>query len=209
MGMSLGQFISIRRKRMLMTQEELAKKKAELQEKQAKWDKANSINQAIIATALGVTKALPNLVLAAIVSAMGAVQLATIVAQPIPKYAKGTDNHPGGLAIVGDGGKNEAILTDKGTYITPSVPTLVDIPQRAVVIPDIVNIDSFKYMRSDVEMLMRNADKKREPVTVNVNNDYSRLEKKTDSLIVETRNLSKHLKNLSKNAEWHSIASRL
>ena len=64
-------------------------------------------------------------------------------------------------------------------------------------------------MRSDVEMLMRNADKKREPVTVNVNNDYSRLEKKTDSLIVETRNLSKHLKNLSKNAEWHSIASRL
>lgn len=190
-------------------EEELAKKKAELQEKQAKWDKANSINQAIIATALGVTKALPDLVLAAIVSAMGAVQLATIVAQPIPKYAKGTVNHPGGLAIVGDGGKNEAILTDKGAYITPSVPTLVDIPQRAVVIPDIVNIDSFKYMRSDVEMLMRNADKKREPVTVNVNNDYSRLEKKTDSLIVETRNLSKHLKNLSKNAEWHSIASRL
>lgn len=196
-------------KRTAQKEEELAKKKAELQEKQAKWDKANSINQAIIATALGVTKALPNLVLAAIVSAMGAVQLATIVAQPIPKYAKGTDNHPGGLAIVGDGGKNEAILTDKGTYITPSVPTLVDIPQRAVVIPDIVNIDSFKYMRSDVEMLMRNADKKREPVTVNVNNDYSRLEKKTDSLIVETRNLSKHLKNLSKNAEWHSIASRL
>lgn len=196
-------------KRTAQKEEELAKKKAELQEKQAKWDKANSINQAIIATALGVTKALPDLVLAAIVSAMGAVQLATIVAQPIPKYAKGTDNHPGGLAIVGDGGKNEAILTDKGTYITPSVPTLVDIPQRAVVIPDIVNIDSFKYMRSDVEMLMRNADKKREPVTVNVNNDYSRLEKKTDSLIVETRNLSKHLKNLSKNAEWHSIASRL
>lgn len=196
-------------KRTAQKEEELAKKKAELQEKQAKWDKANSINQAIIATALGVTQALPNLVLAAIVSAMGAVQLATIMAQPIPKYAKGTDNHPGGLAIVGDGGKNEAILTDKGTYITPSVPTLVDIPQRAVVIPDIVNIDSFKYMRSDVEMLMRNADKKREPVTVNVNNDYSRLEKKTDSLIVETRNLSKHLKNLSKNAEWHSIASRL
>lgn len=196
-------------KRTAQKEEELAKKKAELQEKQAKWDKANSINQAIIATALGVTKALPDLVLAAIVSAMGAVQLATIMAQPIPKYAKGTDNHPGGLAIVGDGGKNEAILTDKGTYITPSVPTLVDIPQRAVVIPDIVNIDSFKYMRSDVEMLMRNADKKRKPVTVNVNNDYSRLEKKTDSLIVETRNLSKHLKNLSKNAEWHSIASRL
>lgn len=36
-------------------------------------------------------------------------QLATIVAQPIPKYAKGTDNHPGGLAVVGDGGKHEAV----------------------------------------------------------------------------------------------------
>ena len=84
--------------------EELEKKKAALQEKQAKWDKAYSIVQAGIATALAITKALPNLVLAALVGAMGAAQIAVIAAQPIPKYAKGTKDHPGGLAIVGDGG---------------------------------------------------------------------------------------------------------
>ena len=194
---------------------ELAKKKADLQTRQAKFEKSNNIAQVIINTAAAIMKTLANLgwpiaaPFIAATSVMGAVQLATIAAQPIPKYAKGTPNHPGGLAIVGDGGKNEAILTDKGAYITPSVPTLVDIPKKAVVIPDVVNMDSFRFMRSDVDMLMRNADREKEPVTVNVNNDYSRLERKTDSLIAETRNLSRHLKNLSKNAEWHSIASRL
>lgn len=86
---------------------ELEKKKAALQEKQAKWDKANSIVQAGIATALAITKALPNLVLAALVGAMGAAQIAVIAAQSIPRYAKGTKDHPGGLAIVGDGGKKK------------------------------------------------------------------------------------------------------
>ena len=142
-------------------------------------------------------------------AAMGAVQLATIAAQPIPKYAKGTSNHPGGLAIVGDGGKHEAILTDDGAYVTPAVPTLVEIPKRAVVVPDILNMDSFRYMRSDLGVLMKDADRRGEPVTVNVNNDYSRLEKKTDSLIAETRNVAKYMKELSKNAEWSRIASRL
>lgn len=126
---------------------ELEKQKAEIQQKQAKWDKANSIIQATIATSLAVTKALPNFVIAAIVSAMGAAQIAMIAAQPIPKYAKGTKDksHPGGLAIVGDGGKREVILTDSGAYITPSVPTLVDMPKHAEVIPDIVDYKKWLF----------------------------------------------------------------
>ena len=61
---------------------ELEKQKAEIQQKQAKWDKANSIIQATIATSLAVTKALPNFVIAAMVAAMGAAQIAMIAAQP-------------------------------------------------------------------------------------------------------------------------------
>ena len=99
------------------------RKKAALQEKQAKWNKANSIIQAGIFTALAITEALPNLVLAALVGAMGAAQVALIAAQPIPKYAKGTKDHPGGLAIVGDGGKKEGIVTNNGLFITPDKPT--------------------------------------------------------------------------------------
>lgn len=116
---------------------ELEKKKADLQTRQARFQKTIDITQTIAATALAVTKALPNLVLAALVGAMGAAQLATIIAQPIPKYAKGADYHPGGLAIVGDAGKHEAVISGGKAYITPDTPTLMPIPKGAEVLPDI------------------------------------------------------------------------
>lgn len=202
-------------KRTKEKNDQLEKQKEALQEKQAKWQKANAITQAAISTAVGIMQTIATvgfpiaIPLIAAIGILGAAQIATIAAQPIPKYAKGTSNHPGGMAIVGDGGKHEAILTDDGAYVTPAVPTLVEIPKRAVVVPDILNMDSFRYMRSDLGVLMKDADRRGEPVTVNVNNDYSRLEKKTDSLIAETRNVAKYMKELSKNAEWSRIASRL
>lgn len=121
--------------------EELEKKKVKLKEKQAQYDKLNSIAQAGIATALAITQALPNLVLAAIAGAMGAVQIATIIATPLPKYAKGTGYHKGGPAIVGDGGVPEVITYGGNAWITPDTPTLVDIPAGAAVIPDVSNLD--------------------------------------------------------------------
>ena len=101
--------------------EELEKKKVQLQQKQAKWQKGVDIAQAGIATALAITRALPNLVLAAIVGAMGAVQIATIAATPIPAYKEGTKNggHIGGLAIVGDGGKHEVVVYGGKSWVTP------------------------------------------------------------------------------------------
>lgn len=120
---------------------ELEKKKAALQEKQAKFDKANNIIQTIMATSLAIMKAWTNPFAAPgiipLIIAQGAVSLATIIAQPIPKYAKGTKDHPGGLAIVGDGGKKEGIVTNNGLFITPDKPTLVDLPAHAQVIPDL------------------------------------------------------------------------
>lgn len=116
--------------------QELEKKKADLQYKQAVWDKAASLAQAAIATALAVTKALPNIPLSVIVGALGAVQMAAIAAQPIPKYAKGTDDHPGGAAIVGDGGKRELIAVGDRLMVTPDRPTLVNLPRHARVYPD-------------------------------------------------------------------------
>ena len=119
---------------------ELEKKKADLQYKQAVWDKAASLAQAAIATALAVTKALPNIPLSIIVGALGAVQMAAIAAQPIPKYAKGTDDHPGGAAIVGDGGKRELIAVGDRLMVTPDKPTLVNLPRHAKVYPDADNM---------------------------------------------------------------------
>ena len=119
--------------------EELEKKKAQLQRKQAIWEKTNSLAQAGIATALAITQALPNLVLAAIAGTMGAVQMATILATPIPQYAKGTDFHIGGPAIVGDGGRRELVMFNGAAWLTPDTPTLVDLPKGASVIPDIMD----------------------------------------------------------------------
>ena len=125
--------------------EKLEQKKKKEQRKQAAYEKANSVIQATISTSLAVLNALSTVhpypaavVAAALAAAMGAAQIATIVSQPLPKYAKGTEDHPGGLAIVGDGGQKEvAILPDGGYYVTPSIPTLVDLPKGTEVLPSV------------------------------------------------------------------------
>lgn len=194
---------------------ELEKQKAELEQRQAKWQKANSIVQTTIATSLAIMQAfaqagpIAGAVLAAVIAAMGAAQIAIIAAQPLPKYAKGTDNHPGGLAIVGDGGRQEVIETDNGAYITPSVPTLVDIPKRARVIPNLVDYRKMS-LHSDALML----DKQRrgndgDPVIVNVNNDYTRLERKFDDLYGESRKTNRTLRKISRASDMRSILRRL
>lgn len=190
--------------------EELEKKKAALQEKQAKWDKANSIVQAGIATALAITKALPNLVLAALVGAMGAAQIAVIAAQPIPKYAKGTKDHPGGLAIVGDGGKREGIVTDNGLFITPDKPTLVDLPAHAQVIPDLSYIYDRRGLASDYGLLeQRLKNMREEGVVVNVSNDYSRLEKKMESNTKQLQSIGRMMKKANQRADYNWISNRV
>lgn len=127
--------------------EELEKKKQQLKHKQAVWDKANAVAQAGIATALAIMNALQmqpfpvGIAMAAIAGAMGAVQIATILATPIPKYAKGTDRHKGGPAIVGDGGVPELVIFGGKSWITPDKPTLVDMPAGAMVVPNIDGVD--------------------------------------------------------------------
>jgi len=53
-----------------------------------------------------------------------------------PKYAKGTDFHPGGLAIVGDGGGPELIRTPSGQIgLSPARSTLTYLPRGTEVLP--------------------------------------------------------------------------
>lgn len=194
---------------------ELEKQKAELEQRQAKWQKANSIVQTTIATSQAIMMALAQAgpiagaVLAAVIGAMGAAQVAMIAAQPIPKYAKGTDNHPGGLAIVGDRGRQEVIETDNGAYITPAVPTLVDIPKRARVIPNLVDYRKMS-LHSDALMLDRQRrSNDGDPVIVNVNNDYTRLERKFDDLAGEAQKIVRYLKKDSRLSDLRRIERKI
>lgn len=99
---------------------ELAKKKAEIEYKEAKRRKALAIVQAIISTAQGVAAALQgpppgNYIFAAITAGMGALQIATIASQPLPSkegFKKG--------GYTGDGNSNdEAGPVHKREYVIP------------------------------------------------------------------------------------------
>ena len=163
---------------------ELEKQKQEMARKQAIWEKATSVAQAGIATALAITEALPNIPLSIVIGAMGAIQVATILATPIPSYAEGTkgnDRHPGGTALVGDAGKHEVIMYSGKAWITPATPTLVDIPKGAQVFPDVDKIDISNFDMPDWDFptfsptyfASSSGD-------TTVFNDYSRLEKRVD-----------------------------
>ncbi|WP_444339384.1 phage tail tape measure protein [Phocaeicola plebeius] len=183
--------------------EELEKKKVQLQQKQAKWQKGVDIAQAGIATALAITRALPNLVLAAIVGAMGAVQIATIAATPIPAYKEGTKNggHIGGLAIVGDGGKHEVVVYGGKSWVTPDVPTVVDLPKGAEVFPDISEFNENVRMNTIYDSGISS------PVVVN---DYSELSREMKGMRVELRKIMKIIHKEAYNSNYeHYKSTRL
>ena len=185
---------------------ELEKKKAELQTRQAKFQKAMDIAQTIAATSLAVTKALPDFVLAALVAATGAVQLATIIAQPIPKYAHGTDNHPGGLAIVGDGGRSEAVLVGDKAYITPDKPTLLSLPAGAEVVPDLNDPAFLSRFVDNTYWLTHN--KKGEPVQIVNNFDAEGIIRANQRIEAAIYDLGRNIKRASDNAAFEDYKRR-
>lgn len=188
--------------------EELEKKKVQLQQKQAKWDKAVQIAQTGIATARGIMEAwqlgpVLGAVMAAVVAAMGAVQVATIAATPIPAYKEGTKNggHIGGLAIVGDGGKHEVVVYGGKSWVTPDVPTVVDLPKGAEVFPDINEFVGNVRMNPIYDSGISS------PVFVN---DYSELSREMKGMRVELRKIMKIIHKEAYNSNYeHYKSTRL
>lgn len=169
--------------------EELENEKVKLQQKQAKWQKGVQIAQTGIATARGIMEAwqlgpIIGAVMSAVIAAMGAVQIATIAATPIPAYKEGTKNggHIGGLAIVGDGGKQEVIVYGGKGWITPDMPTVVDLPRGAEVYPDIDTFDDVNLSLNPIN------DDKGGPVIVN---DYSELSREMKAVRSELKKMSR------------------
>lgn len=121
-------------------EDQIENKRKEILRKQAIYEKAMAIAQIAWNTAQAIMAAWTNPFTAPgmipLIIAAGAVQSATVLATPIPEYAQGTEDHPGGLAIVGDGGKSEMIIAGGKVFRTPSTDTLVDLPPHSVVLPD-------------------------------------------------------------------------
>ncbi len=128
------------RKQAVMQESEL--KEREIAQRQAKLERQQALMNVAISTAVSIAKTAASLgfpdaiPFIAIATATGAAQIAAINATPIPQYAEGTDDHPGGLAIVGDAGKSEMVIANGRVFKTPDTDTLVELPKHAMVLPD-------------------------------------------------------------------------
>lgn len=117
------------------------RKQKQLDTQKAQFDKAKDILGIITGTALAVVKALPNIPLAVSVGILGGAELAAAIATPIPHYKEGiglrsTGEHPGGPAVVGDGGVKELILEPgKAPRWSASTPTIESLMAHTKVIP--------------------------------------------------------------------------
>jgi chromosome segregation ATPase len=179
-------------------QEQLEKKKAQIEYRKAMVEKANTIAQIGMATALGIMQTYAQLGWPAgipgaiFIGAMGAIQLATALAQPIKAYAEGTKGkpHPGGLALVGDGGCQELVMYDGKAWVTPDKPTLLDLPKGAEVFPDVTAQDLLSLGASLPTAVPRDRATG-QPIVIN---DYSALESR---MAANTKAVTKTLNQFS------------
>jgi hypothetical protein len=128
--------------------EALERRKRELDERKARFERIKNIAEIISNTARGVAAALPNVVLAAVVGAIGAAQLARAIATPIPRFygGKSASNKYEGMALVGDGGRSEAILRADGTVErTPNTPTLTYVKRDDIIFPDARQLEEERF----------------------------------------------------------------
>lgn len=204
--------------RTAKTQEALEKRKAAWEYKKAVMEKANSIAQIGIATALGIMQTYAQLGWPAgipgaiFIGTMGAIQMATALAQPIKAYKEGTKGkpHPGGLALVGEGGNQELVLYNGKAWVTPDKPTLLDLPQGAEVFPDATPKDLLA-LGATLPISVPRDRATGQPIIIN---DYSALESRmaantkavTKALREHQKALTRQLKRQKFNAY---VASRI
>ncbi len=105
---------------------QLENKQRQIQMRQARFDRAISISNIIGSTAEGVMRALArgNIPLSVIIGATGAAQLASVLAQPLPRFFTGTDSSPEGLAHVGEKGTELMVTPDGSLQLTPNRDTI-------------------------------------------------------------------------------------
>lgn len=120
----------------------LEKKRRKEERDAAEQAKTLGIVSAVIKTALAVLNQLSSgdpytaFARAAAAGALGAIEIAAISSQPLPKYFKGTEFHPGGKAIVGEQGAELMVMPSGDVRLSPATATVLDLPRGTEVIPN-------------------------------------------------------------------------
>ena len=113
-----------------------------LKRKMAAADKTASIASAIEKGVVAVIGALDTepvwlgIALAAVVGATVAAQIANIASAPMPQYGEGTEDHPGGLALVGELNKPEWIFEPGRNPYMVNTATKLNLAKHTRVVPE-------------------------------------------------------------------------
>jgi hypothetical protein len=121
--------------------EQLERRQRQIDMERAKFERASQVASIIGNTAQGVTAALtskpPNAQLAKIVAGIGALQLLTLLATPLPKYLTGKKDNYEGMAHVSEDGRSELYIDRKRGVVglTPNKPSLMHVTAESEIIP--------------------------------------------------------------------------
>lgn len=158
-------------KRAEAEREKLEARRRQAETRQARLDKGVAILRATVNTAAGVARAFADYafpysaIIAGLVGALGAVQIATISAAPIPQYFKGTDYSREGIAHVGERGTELIRYPDGTEALTPNRDTLTWLPGGSQVLTNdetkrylakqaIDNVGGYQSSRVDLQPLI-------------------------------------------------------
>lgn len=177
------------RMRMLDKEREIQKDQQEKKERKlamdkAKFDKDAAIANIILKTAEAIVTDNSNpftVWKVPIDIALGAAQLAVAAAAPLPHYAKGTKNHPGGLAVVGEEGRELIVTPGRKPIFSPGKATLMDLGKGSQVIPHI-----------ETEMMIHRHLSNLASLPI-VSNDTRLIENKLDNLTIALKQQTKQL----------------
>jgi tape measure domain-containing protein len=117
--------------------QKLEKKRLKEEQKAAKAKQAFAVAEIIINTAVNISKVLYNPFLVALVAGLGAIQLATVLATPIPQYKDGIESVPNDqVAMINDGGKKEYVERDGQILSTNTKNAIVGLKKNDTVHKD-------------------------------------------------------------------------
>lgn len=145
--------------------EALERRQRQLDLERARFEKLANISSIIANTASAIVKQLVATPLPAglpfvlTIGSIGALQLARAIAAPLPKFAEGTLDAPGGLSVVGDGGKKELVVTPGGQLIeTPDIPTVMNVPKHSIVFPDLKMLQAGMFINNHGRLVDNGSD---------------------------------------------------
>ena len=174
-------------KRQAVENEQLERKKAALVVKQARLQKANDVMSVIGNTSVAIMRAYADLgpiggtIFAAIIGTLGAIQLNSIISQPLPQYYKGTSGSKEGFAHVGERGSELMIEPNGNMMLTPSTDTVTYLQKGTKI------LTHEQTKRALAKGTLRGMDNR-----PSVNNDFRRFAEYND------RNTDKIVKAVSK-----------